>query len=259
MITVGLLNVCRGLGGAHPGDFQVREAVGLQVRETPIGFAVLRSDRRRGAIGFDGFSGLAECLQRVADRQMQLGVIRRLDQDFTVERQRLAVVAEARADRRIGGPVDSVVRIGCEQFLHLLPRAHVLVALEQCHRVLVAGGMVIRRERHHVLEEELGIVGDVEFHADLREQPHALDVIAMGQQVLANDMLGGVDFAVREHAESGEKLRRQSRELRDLTGGVLGIGGAAGHPEQHLECMPARGKRWVQIDGAQKGFDGRLR
>ncbi len=134
-----------------------------------------------------------------------------------------------------------------------------LVAIEQCDRVLVAGGMIIGRERHHVLEEKLGIVGNVEFHADLREQAHPFDVIAMGQQVLANDVLGGVDFAVREHAEGGEQFRRQCRELRGLTRGVLGIGAAPGHAEQHLECMPARGKRWVQIDGAQKRLDGRLR
>ena len=139
---------------------------------------------------------------------MQLGVVRRLGQDFTVERQRLAEIAESRAYRRVSGAVGPVVRIGGEKLFHLLPRAHVLMAAEQGDGVLVAGGMILRRERHHSLEEELGVVHDIEFHADLREQPHALDVIAIGQQVLANDMLSGVDLTVREHAEGGQELRR---------------------------------------------------
>ena len=45
----------------------------------------------------------------------------------------------------------------------------------------------------------------------------------MGQQVLANDLLSGVDLPVREHAESGEQFRGQIREFRGLTCGVLGV------------------------------------
>ena len=68
-----------------------------------------------------------------------------------------------------------------------------------------------------------------------------------------------MDFAVREHAEGGQDLRRQTRELRGLPGRVLGIRRAARHAEQHLQCMPARGQRRVQINGAQESLDGRLR
>ena len=173
---------------------------------------------------------------------MQLGVTRRLRQDFTVDRQGLRIIAETCAYRRMGCAVKSVVRIDLEQFLHLLPRAHVLMAAQQGERVLVARGMIIRREHQDVLQQELGVVHDVEFHADLREQPHTLDVIAVGQQVLANDMLGRNDFTVREHAEGGQDLRRQIGELRDLTGGVLCIGRAASHAEQHLQSIPTRGQ-----------------
>src|SRR5260221_4211731 len=150
MIAVDLLDVCRRLRGPHTGDFSARETIGFQVRETPIRFAVVRSDRSRSAIRFDGFSCPAERLQRMRERQMQLRLIRRLGQDLTIERQGLAVVAKSRAYRRMSGPVDSVVRIGFEKALHLLPTAHVFMALEPCDRVSVAGGMIIPREYQYV-------------------------------------------------------------------------------------------------------------
>src|SRR5260370_36190475 len=114
MMAVDLLDACRRLRGPHTGDFSVRETIGFQVRETPIRFAVVRSDRSRSAIRFDGFSCPAERLQRMRERQMQLGLIRRLGQNLTIERQRLAVVPKSRACRRMGGPADSVAPIGFE-------------------------------------------------------------------------------------------------------------------------------------------------
>jgi hypothetical protein len=167
----------------------------------------------------------------MADRQMELGIIRRLGQDLTVQRQGLRIVAESRAYRRASGAIDPVVRISRKEFVHLLARADVLVAVQERDRILVAGGMIVRCEHQHLLEQELGIVHDVEFHADLREQPHTLDVIAMSQQVLAHELLGRRDLAVREHAVCGEDLRRQVRELRGLSGGVVRVGMAAGHAE----------------------------
>src|SRR5260221_14409461 len=93
IIAVELLDVCGRLRGPHTGDFSVREAIGFQVRETPIRFAIVRSDRSRSAIRFDGFSCPAERLKRMRERQMQLGLIRRLGQNLTIERQGSAVVA----------------------------------------------------------------------------------------------------------------------------------------------------------------------
>jgi hypothetical protein len=128
MITVDRLHLIRRLAGPHGGDFGIRESIDLQVGETPIRLAIARPDRRGGAIGLDRLLRPAERLQRVRDGQMQLGIVGRLGENFTIDRQGLRVVAESGAYRRMGGAIRAVVRIDFEQFLHFLARAHVLVA-----------------------------------------------------------------------------------------------------------------------------------
>ena len=120
---------------------------------------------------------------------------------------------------------DAVVRVGLQQLLHLLAGSNVLMPLQQHDRVLVAGGIMIRRQRERALEQDLGVVQHIELHADLGQQPHAFDMIAVGEQVLADHPFGIVDLAVGEHAECGGDLDRQARELRHLAGRVLGIRG----------------------------------
>jgi hypothetical protein len=141
----------------------------------------------------------------------------------------------------------------------LLTRVTMFVARQQGDGVLIADGVIIGLEPQRLLEKMLGVVHGIELHADLREQPHTLDVIAVVPQVLAHDLLRRLNCAVREHAEGGEDLRRQLREPRRLSGGIVGLGRPASHAEQHLQGIPAGGERGVQIHGAHERLDGRRR
>src|ERR1700689_4826770 len=104
MIAVGRLND-GGLPGSDTVDFGIRKPIGLLIRETPVRFAVVGADRGRSAIPLDRVPRLTERLQRMSDQQMELGIIRRLGQDLSIQRRGLRVVPESRAYRPTGGAV----------------------------------------------------------------------------------------------------------------------------------------------------------
>ena len=90
----------------------------------------------------------------------------------------------------------------------------------------------------------------------LREQTHRLDVIAVRQEVRAHDALRLENFAVGKHARGRDDLDRQLRERRHVSRGGVGIGHAADGAEQHLQRLPARRQRDIDVDGGQIRLDG---
>src|ERR1700716_261988 len=54
MIAIAQRGAGRRLCGTHAGDFLVQEAIGLEIRQAPVGVAVVRPGGASGAVGPDG-------------------------------------------------------------------------------------------------------------------------------------------------------------------------------------------------------------
>ena len=191
----------------------------------------------------------------MGDRQVQVRGARRIHQELAVERDRLFVLAEADAGGRVERAVLAILRLELQQLLELRARLAVLVALDQHQRIVVARGAVVGRQREHGLEQQLRIVQHVARDADLRQQAHGLDVIAMLQQIGADDVLGGRQFAVGKQARGQYDLGRQALERRHMLRGRGGVVRIARHAIQPLEHAPARGQRRIDVHAAQEGID----
>jgi hypothetical protein len=76
--------------------------------------------------------------------------------------------------------------------VNLLERLRVLLAVHEHLRVVIARGVIIRREFQDAFQQELGIVQNLEFHSDSGEQAHPFDVGGVLLQELTNHLLGGV-------------------------------------------------------------------
>src|ERR1700685_949641 len=85
MNAVGKLCTRGRLRGAHAGDLIVREMIGLEVGEAPIRIPIAWPGSCRSPIGLNGFVTPSECLQRVCHGKVNLGRLRRLDEQFAVE------------------------------------------------------------------------------------------------------------------------------------------------------------------------------
>ncbi len=91
--------------------------------------------------------------------------------------------------------------------------------------------MIIGCEHQHAFKKQFSIVKHIELHADLGQQSHRFDMVAVCQQVVANQTFSRENLAVGEHAGGGDHLRRQLRELRDVIRGGPGFGLLPGHIE----------------------------
>ena len=109
-----------------------------------------------------------------------------------------------------------------------------------------------------MLEQQFRIVVHLELHADLCQQPHTLDVVAVSQQEPADELFGGNDVAVGKQARGGRHLRGQAFQLGDVLGGEFGVAGAPGHVEQDLQGVPACRERRVDVHRLQERLDGGL-
>ncbi len=130
------------------------------------------------------------------------------------------IVPETDAHRRVGGAIHPVVRVERKQLLHFLAGANVLVAFQENDGVFVAGLAMLRGQLQHASEQDLGIVRHVEVQADLGEEAHALDVVPMGEQVLAYRLLGVENLPVGVHVEGRDDRGRQGGEVLRLRIGV---------------------------------------
>src|SRR5207302_8778372 len=195
----------RGVGGldlAHARELLVREAVGLQVSEAPVGIAEVRPRRRSGPVRLDRLRLVSLRLECVRNRKVQLRILRGLGEELPIHAERFRVVAEPDARRRIHRAESAAAGIDLQELARFLERGGVLVALAEHHRVVVARDVIARVEGEQALEEEFGIVEHVELQADLREEPHRLEMIAVLQEKLPQDPLGPIDIALGKHPRS---------------------------------------------------------
>src|SRR6266403_2800997 len=119
----------RRLLSPHAHDLIVGEAVGLQVREAPVGVAEARSSRGGGSIGFDRLLLPPERLEYMSDRQVQVRLVRCVRQQVAKHPQRLVMVAETDAGGGVDGFKGAILRVDPQQFPHLLESLCMLVTL----------------------------------------------------------------------------------------------------------------------------------
>ena len=63
-----------------------------------------------------------------------------------------------------------------------------LVPLQQNLRVVIARRPIVRSLLEHTLEQQLRVIEHVELHADLGEEPHPFDMIAVLEQIAAHQV-----------------------------------------------------------------------
>ncbi len=149
---------------------------------------------------------------------MQLRRLRGPGQQLPVELDGALVLPETDAGQRMERAVVAIGAIRGEQLLGLLLRLLVHVALDQDLRIVEARGVIVGRQVEHRLEQQLRIVEHFALHADAREQPHGLDVVAMLEQEGANELLGLGQLAVREQRRRRHDLGRQLLQRGDVRG-----------------------------------------
>ena len=115
---------------------------------------------------------------------------------------------------------------------------------------------MVRRKRQHALQEEFGIIENIELHANLGEKPHALDMIRPCEQELPNQPLGRKGIALSQHALGSHDLRWQLRQGCDLLGCGLGIRPLSQGPMENLQRSPTRRQRGVELYGTLVGRNG---
>ena len=133
------------------------------------------------------------------------------------------MAAEATAGVAVEGPVRRVARLELQELVCLLDRLQVLVTLHEHRRVLVACCAVIWREHQHALEQELGIVEYLELDANLGQQAHRFDVVAVCLQEPAHELLRSVQLALQEQVGRVYDLGRKFRERRHVRRCVVGV------------------------------------
>ena len=102
------LRIGRGLRGAHVCDLIVRKAIGLEVGQAPVGVAKAGPNCGRRPIGLDRLLPPTERFQGVRNRQMELGRLRCLDEEFAIELDGSLVVTEADPGGRPRCPVGAI-------------------------------------------------------------------------------------------------------------------------------------------------------
>ncbi len=154
------------------------------------------------------------------------------------------------------GAVIPVSRVRPDELPCLLQRLDVLVALQENLNVFVSRQVVIVCQYQHVLQQDFSVIENIELHADLRQEPHRLDVVAVRLQKTANDLFRQKNVAICEQSRRGHHRRRQACEFRHVSRGHLRLGVSPGRSEQDLQGIPTRGKRRVDVHGGEKRLDG---
>src|SRR5437588_9232895 len=111
----------------HLRDLLVRESIGLEVRQAPIGVTEARTRRGGGPVGSDRFGLSAECLERMADRHVQLRGLRGIYEELAEGSHRLLVISEANAGRGIHRAEGAIRWLNLEKLASFQERLRVLV------------------------------------------------------------------------------------------------------------------------------------
>src|SRR6476646_6788095 len=129
---------------------------------------------------------------------MRFGVRGRPQQQSAVEVDGPLVLAETCAGRCVHGLQRAVLRLVPGELFYLAPRLRVAMQLDEYEGVFLAGQAVVRRALEHGSEQYFRIEVHLAFNADAGEEPHRLDVIAVLQEIRANQGLFDVPLATEK-------------------------------------------------------------
>ena len=110
------------------------------------------------------------------------------------------------------------------QDVRLLQRLFELLALVQDVDEIDAGAGVLWLDHQGGLQQELGLVIGVEGFADLGEESHALDVVAVLLQEIAAEGFSPEIAAFLDQVGDAEQLRGQGAQIVVLVAGEFGGG-----------------------------------
>src|SRR5882762_10840897 len=153
--------------------------------------------------------------------------------------------AEATASVGVEGPVGRVVRLERQELVCLLDRLQVLVTLHEHGGVLIARCTVVWRKHQYALEQELGIVEYLKLDANLRQQPHRFDVVAVRLQKLAHELLRGVQLALKEQVGRVYDRGWQFRERRQVRRCVVGVDAPSARSVEVTQRAPSSRQRVI--------------
>jgi hypothetical protein len=105
-------------------------------------------------------------------------------------------------------------------------------------------------------EQELGIVEDPEACTDIREQPHALDVMRHFLKKLSAEFFRFDQFALRDKVEHGQQRLRQSPQRFELRRDLCGLLFEAFSAKYLQLPPPARNQRGIDPAGTGVGEQG---
>ena len=174
---------------AHRVDLGGAEAIGLEVRQAPVGVAEVGPGGRRRAIGLDRLGQAPHGLKRVAQPKGHVPGRRGVRPHAAIDRDGALVLADADGRGRRQGAVVRVIGVEVEQGVDLFACGGVLLPLQQGLGVFVAGGPVVRRQGEHRRQQGLGFVEHVVRQRNAGEQAHRVGLIALAQQKGADDLL----------------------------------------------------------------------
>ena len=197
-------------------DLILREAVRLDVGETPEGIAVVRAQFVRSPVTPDRLAQLALRLARVTQHDVHTGLVARSHAPLLVPAYALVEPAQSyqRVPRR--QLIDGILRLRLPQDLRLLQGLIELALAIENPQVVGAGADVVRLEFHAALQQEFGVVEDSQPDADLGEQTHCLDVVAVPGEELPAQRLRLVQPAFEQQVRHGDEIGRQARHVFDL-------------------------------------------
>ena len=242
-----MVAVDQGGGRVRLGRLELRdllggELVGLEIREAPVRVAEVRPDLDRFPVLVDRLGAAAERLQRVGDRQMQVGRQRRFRvrvREHVGEAADAAfMIAEPDGRRGVQGAVVDVLRVEFQQPIELGDGLGVLVAVQQHAGVVAPQFDVVRGHLQGRGQQDLGIIEHLARDADAGQQPHRLDMIAVAQQERANELFGGREVAFAEQTGRGDDLWRKRFQLVRVRGGHLALRFVTDHLVEPLEHAP---------------------
>ena len=113
------------------------------------------------------------------NRQMYLGRLRCLDEQFAVKTNGAFVVTEANPGRRLRAAVGAIARLALKELVELIQGPRVFVPPEEHLDIVEARGRIIRGEGKHGRKQQFGIIQHIKFGADPGEQAHRLDMVAV--------------------------------------------------------------------------------
>jgi len=247
VISIRKRRTLRGLLNAHARDLFVRESIRFEIGKTPVSIAVVGPDGCGASVGADRLFAAPNRLQCMGDGEVNLIGFGRFSQELAIKRNRLVVFAQAHAGRRIGGAIGAIIGVDLQQFVELLHRPDVLVALHEHISVVVPCRVIVGRELQECFKKYLGIIEDIELGADLGEESHALNVVAVRQQELTDQALRFRNIAICKHGRRRYDFHRQIGERCDVKIGHFFVGRLSGHMEERLESLPACRQGRIQI------------